>query len=896
MKNPEQIRLDNARKGTENWSLWGPYLAERAWGTVREDYSPNGKVWDYFGHAQAYARAYRWNEDGLAGICDEQQQLCLSVALWNGEDSILKERAFGLTGHQGNRGEDVKEYYFYEDASPSHAYLEYLYKYPQSAFPYEQIVSENAERDRHAPPFNLYDSGAFNEQRYWDIDVKYAKASPEIIHILITAHNRGPEQAEIYLLPQLWFRNTWSWGDEVVCPQIHPLKTAENSGFWTVQADHEQLDTYYLYGEAAAELMFCNNETNTEKLWNEPNDSAYSKDGFHRRIIDTDLTAVNAGKGSKFGACYHRTVAAGGTTQIRLVLSSQSLTNPLQNHKKILKLRKQEADIFYENLLPNASTEDKRIMRKALAGMIWSKQFFHYDVDRWLRGDQESTAKERLQGRNKNWRHFKAHDVISMPDCWEYPWFAAWDLAYHCVPLALVDINFAKQQIELMLKETYLHPNGQIPAYEWTFDDVNPPVHAFGTLKVFRAERLKYGEGDLNFLQRVFHKLLLNYGWWINRKDQDGHNVFEGGFLGLDNISVYDRSEPLPPGYSLKQADATGWMAMFALNMTVMALEIATKDNDYEGIAIQCYQQFIAIAQALADQEESGIALWDEEAGFFKDVIVTPEGEQHRIDVYSMVGLIPLFACEIIDQRLLKNVPRFVELLHANKGGKIHGHHVFADPDWENQNGEHLLALVDHQRLSLILKRVLDENEFMSRYGVRSLSRLHGEHKDLGAIPGVGSAMIEYIPGESNSWMFGGNSNWRGPIWFPINYSLIQALDKYYRYLGDDFTIPVPCQNNQEMNLKQIADLISESLIDLYRQNEQGLTPAMQQEAPFQSDPNWKDLCFFYEYFHGETGQGLGAKHQTGWTGLIANLIMRRHDRHIAPFWDSKTDHNKSKA
>ena len=881
--NAEQQRLDNARKGKENWSLWGPYLAERAWGTVREDYSADSKVWNYFSHDQARSRAYRWNEDGLAGICDEQQHLCFALALWNGKDEILKERAFGLTGNQGNRGEDVKEYYFYQDASPSHAYLKYLYKYPQAAFPYERLIKENADRDRQTPPFELYDSGVFNEQRYWDIEVEYAKASEETIHILITARNLGSEQAEIHLLPQLWFRNTWSWGDEVARPRIQKTETDAEADFWQVKASSAQFGDYYLYGESA-ELMFCENESNAVKLWDETNQSSYCKDGFNQRIIEDDESAVNTTEGSKFGAWYQSTVVAGGTVQIRLVLSSQALDHPLKDHQLILEQRKQETDYFYENLLPNASIENKRIMRKALAGMVWSKQFFHYDVDRWLRGDKSSNPIQRLQNRNSNWQHFKAHDVISMPDCWEYPWFAAWDLAYHCVPLAQIDTAFAKRQIELMLKETYLHPNGQIPAYEWTFDDVNPPVHAFGTLKVFRAERLKYGKGDLKFLQRAFHKLLLNFGWWINRKDQEGHNVFEGGFLGLDNISVYDRSHPLPDGYTLKQADATGWMAMFSLNMTVMALEIATADNDYEGIAIQCYQQFIAISQALTNQDETGISLWDDEAGFFKDVIVTAEGEQHRIDVYSMVGLIPLFACEIIDQRLLANVPRFAELLHANKGGKIHGHQAFADPEGVNAKGEHLLALVDHLRLARILTRVLDENEFMSRYGVRSLSRIHKEHQDLGDIPGIGFSMIEYIPGESTSWMFGGNSNWRGPIWLPINYSLIQALDKYYRYLGDDFTLPVPCQNNQMMNLKQIADLISESLIDLYRQDEQGVMPAMREEKAAQTDPNWKDLCFFHEYFHAETGQGLGAKHQTGWTGLIASLILRRHDRHIKSF------------
>ncbi len=889
MNNPELQRLINTRNKTENWNLWGPYLAERAWGTVREDYSPDGKAWDYFTHDQAHARTYRWNEDGLAGLCDEQQRLCLSLALWNGHDPILKERAFGLTGNQGNHGEDVKELYFYEDALPSHAYLKYLYKYPQQAFPYQQLITENTNRDLEDPPFGLYESGVFNDNRYWDVTVEYAKHSPENIYLLISVKNCGPEAAQIHVIPQLWFRNTWSWDNQQsAIPIIQHLD--RNKPGWAAKARHEQLGDYYLYGESSADLMFCDNETNAQKLWKKENEneSEFPKDGFHRRIIKAQTSAVNSENGTKFGAWHQLHIEPGKTVQIRLVLSSRASVNPFDDHDKILSQRRQETRVFYQQLLPDASDEDKRILRKALAGMVWTKQFYHFDVEHWLKGDKLSAPKERLKGRNSHWRHFKAHDVISMPDCWEYPWFAAWDLAYHCVPLALIDIDFAKNQIELMLKETYLHPNGQIPAYEWTFDDVNPPVHAFGTLKVFRAERLKYGNGDTDFLKRVFHKLLLNYGWWINRKDQDGHNVFEGGFLGLDNISVYDRSKPLPFGYTLKQADATGWMAMFALNMTVMALEIATLDNDYEGIAIQCYQQFVAIARALTDQAEAGIDLWDEEAGFFKDVIISPEGEQYRIDVYSMVGLIPIFACEIIDQRLLKNVPRFVEILHANKGGKLNGQQAFADPDWENHHGEHLLALVDHKRLSRILLRVLDENQFMSRYGIRSLSRIHGEYKNLGEIPGIGTAMIEYVPGESNSWMFGGNSNWRGPIWFPINYSLIQSLDKYHRYLGDDFVIPVPCQNNEPMNLKQIADLISESLIDLYRRNEGDVVPAMHQELSFQNNPEWKELYYFYEYFHGETGQGLGAKHQTGWTGLIANLIMRRYNRHIPSFWKKK--------
>ena len=684
MNDPEKQRLENARQGNEDWSLWGPYLAERAWGTVREDYSPDGKVWGYFSHDQASSRAYRWSEDGIAGLCDREQRMCLAIALWNGEDAILKERIFGLTGDQGNRGEDVKEYYFYEEATPSHSFLKYLYKYPQQKFPYAQLVTENANRSRNDPPFGLLDSGALDQNRYWDIEIQYAKESPSIIHVQISAFNRGAEKATIHLIPQLWFRNTWSWGDDIARPHIVDLKSGPVNGRWSVLASHSDLGDYYLYGNQSSELLFCENETNASRLWDRQNESPFSKDGFHRKIIDGDSQAVNSDQeGSKFGAWHQYSVDPGGSTTINLVLSAQSLKDPFRKQNQIFIQRKTETDLFYQNLLPEATPEDQQIMRNALSGMIWTKQFFHYDVERWLDGDQIVAPKQRLSGRNKSWRHFKAHDVISMPDCWEYPWFAAWDLAYHCVPLALIDIDFAKQQIELMLKETYLHPNGQIPAYEWAFNDVNPPVHAFGALKVFRAERMQRGQGDINYLQRVFHKLLLNYAWWINRKDKDGHNVFEGGFLGLDNISVYNRSKPLPTGYSLKQADATGWMAMFAVNMTIIALEIATKDPDYENIAIQCYQQFITIAKTIAGQEGDNIALWDDEAGFFKDVVVTPEGDQHLIDVYSWVGLIPLFACEILDQRLLENVPRFRELLHNNKGGKLHGQQVFADPDWE---------------------------------------------------------------------------------------------------------------------------------------------------------------------------------------------------------------------
>ena len=882
----ERQRMENQHAGKENWNLWGPFLAERAWGTVREDYSENGTAWEYLDHEQARYRAYRWNEDGMGGICDEEQRLCLAFAFWNGQDPILKERAFGLTGNQGNHGEDVKEYYFYLDATPSHSYLRYLYKYPQCKYPYKWLVKENLRRGRDEPAFNLLDTGAFDENRYWDIEVHYAKRTPAETHAHVITYNSGPEQATLHLLPILWFRNTWCWGDEeAVKPSLQAI-SAPKGAAWAVVASHPTLGNYFFYGRRPAELLFTENETNAKQLWELPNATPFVKDAFHRYVIESESAAVNpAQEGTKFGAIHAITLGPGQKARFDMVLSHEALNNPFSTSEVTFSKRRSEADIFYDELLPDANAEDHRIMRQALAGMIWSKQFFHYDVERWLSGDQHPAPDSRRYGRNSGWKHFKAHHVISMPDKWEYPWFAAWDLAFHAAALALVDVDFAKNQIELMLKETYLHPNGQIPAYEWAFGDVNPPVHAIGALKCFRAERVQRGRVDLRFLKRVFHKLLLNYAWWINRKDADGHNVFEGGFLGLDNISVFDRSHPLPHGFSLKQADATGWMAMFALNMTIMALELTVEDPDYEDMAIQIYEQFLAIANAVSDQANDGISLWDAEAGFFKDVVITPDGSQHRIDVYSWVGLIPLFAAEIVDQRLLAKAPRFTALLHTHKGGAFHGSNVCMCPDWQNERGEHLLSLADHTMLPGILQRLLSEEEFLSDYGVRGVSKLHATHRDLGYIPGVGEAVIEYVPGESNSGLFGGNSNWRGPIWMPTNFLLVQALEKYHRFLGDNYQVPVPCRGGQKLNLKEIATLIAERLVDIYRRDESGRVRAHPPASPFQSDPYWKDLHLFYEYFHGETGQGLGASHQTGWTGLLANLVMRRYRTEIPKYW-----------
>ncbi|MEJ2611605.1 MAG: glucosidase [Candidatus Thiodiazotropha sp.] len=875
--NEERRRLQQQRSGEADWRLWGPYLSERAWGTVREDYSPGGTAWEYFDHDQARSRTYRWNEDGLGGISDEQQRLCFALALWNGRDPILKERAFGLTGNQGNRGEDVKEYYFYTDATPSHSWLCYRYKYPQEAYPYKRLVQENRNRSRLDPPFNLLDSGVFSENRYWDVDLSYAKVSPTQIQIRITVRNHANETAELHLLPQLWFRNTWSWMDGNDKPALS-LELSPNGAKWSVKAEHAELGTYHLYGEQQAELLFTENESNTQQLWNSPMASPYVKDAFHRLVVDGETAAVNPQSiGTKFAAWLRLDVAGGKSKTVDLVLSQDALDHPFNEVERIFALRRSEADVFYDELLMQGGSEDHRIMRQALAGMIWSKQFFHFDVLRWLTGDHFAPPPSRNNGRNHNWRHLQAADILSMPDTWEYPWFAAWDLAFHCVALALIDVDFAKQQIEVILGERYLHANGQIPAYEWSFSDVNPPVHAWGTLKVYRAERIQQGKGDLNYLQRVFHKLLLNYAWWINRKDSQGQNLFEGGFLGLDNISVYDRSKPLPPGYTLKQADATGWMAMFALNMTVMALELATEDRDYENIAIQCYKQFLSIAKAIGGGDNNGPSLWDMEAGFFKDLLIAPDGSHHRIDVYSWVGLIPLFATEVVDQRLLENVPRFNKMLGEHKKGLFQGSYVCACPDWENDQGEHLLAVVDHAMLPRILARLLNEDEFLSPYGVRSLSKLHEHQQDLGYLPGIGQVEIRYQPGESETALFGGNSNWRGPVWLPTNYALVQALEKFYRFLGDGFKYEVPFLPGEMLTLQDIATLISERLVDLYRRDERGMVPAMRRDSPFQSDEAWHDLNLFYEYFHAESGQGLGAAHQTGWTGLLANLVMRRY-------------------
>lgn len=868
-------RLEAQRHHQQHWQLWGPYLAERAWGTVREDYSPEGMAWEYFDHEQSRSRAYRWSEDGLGGICDEQQRLCFAVSLWNGVDYILKERAFGLTGNQGNHGEDVKEVYFYWDATPSHSFLRYRYKYPQRAFPYRQLVEENVRRSRADPPFGLLDTGVFDDNRYWDVDVVYAQSEPGQFHIRIIAANRGPEAAVLHLLPTLWCRNTWGWGEGAEGkPEISLASSAAHGTAWSVQAKVEGLGEYHLYGRQTALPLFTENESNAEFLWGQPNRSPYVKDAFHRRVVHGDETAVNPmHAGTKFAAWHIATVEPGHEVVLELVLSDKLLSDPFSQSEEVFVTREHEADAFYRAMLPDDS-EDLEIFRQALAGMIWNKQFYHYDVARWLDGDIVPPPETRRTGRNRYWRHFHMAEVISVPDSWEFPWFAAWDLAFHVLSLALVDIDFAKRQLEVLLREDILHPNGQIPAYEWAFGDVNPPVHAMAILKLYRMEREQRGKGDMGFLRRTMHKLLMNYAWWLNAKDSDGHGVFEGGFLGLDNISVYDRSQPLPPGYRLKQADATGWMAMFALNMTMIALELCVEEPDYEEVALQCYSQFLNMANVMAGNVDNSPSLWDADDGFFKDILITADGCRHRIDVFSMVGIIPLFACEIVEPRLLASAPRFEKMLMSHMGGLFDGHTICACPAHTNERGEHLLSLANHHMIPPILQRLLNEDEFLSPHGIRSVSRIHATHHDLGWLPAIGRALIEYQPGESNTGLFGGNSNWRGPVWMPVNYMLIETLLKFHHYLSGNFKVSVPSMGNREMSLQEVSSMLIDRLARIYCRRVDGHIPAFASESPHQNNPHWQELLLFNEYYHGETGQGLGAAHQTGWTGLIANLLL----------------------
>ncbi|MBD2446414.1 glucosidase [Nostoc sp. FACHB-152] len=873
----EEIRLQEALHHVAHWRRWGPYLSDRQWGTVREDYSPNGSAWDYFTHDQARSRTYRWGEDGLFGISDNHQRLCFAIALWNGEDSIIKERFFGLTGNEGNHGEDVKEYYFYLDSTPTHSYMKALYKYPQAAFPYSQLVTENQCRNRRELEFELLDTGIFDDNRYFDVFVEYAKHSAEDILIQIKVVNRGTESKTLHLLPTLWFRNTWCWDGDTIKPTLQQIKSDNSLNI--IEASHPTLGNRWLYCQAADEILFTENETNTERLFGYSNTSLYVKDGINDYIVNGKLSAVNPDQiGTKAAANYLLTVGAGETKVIKLRLSNASnMIAPLgKDFDAIFGKRQQEADEFYQRITPFNLSEDMRnVQRQAFAGMLWSKQFYHYIVEDWLKGDRNTPPPppERQNGRNQEWFHLYNEDILSMPDKWEYPWFAAWDLAFHTIPLAMIDPDFAKYQLDVLTREWYMHPNGQIPAYEWKFSDVNPPVHAWATWRIYKIEQKMYGRADRQFLERVFQKLMLNFTWWVNRKDAEGNNVFQGGFLGLDNIGVFDRSADLPTGGHIDQSDGTSWMGMYCLNMLAIALELAKTNSVYEDIATKFFEHFLYIADAMNKIGEMEASLWNESDGFYYDVLHLPE-KQITLKVRSMVGLIPLFAVETIEPDILKMLPGFKKRLEWFIQNRPELKQNVACMETKGTGARRLLAIVSRDKLRSILQKMLDESEFFSPYGIRALSRFHAEHPYTFNVNGT-QFRVDYEPAESSSGLFGGNSNWRGPIWFPVNFLLIESLQKFHYYLGDDFKVECPTGSGQMMTLWEVASELSQRLTRIFLKDDSGQRPVYGGIQKFQTDPHWRDLILFYEYFHGDNGAGIGASHQTGWTGLVAKLIQQ---------------------
>ncbi len=872
----EEQRIRETERHEVHWRRWGPYLSERQWGTVREDYSPDGSAWEYLPHEHARSRAYRWGEDGIAGISDNHGRLAFALALWNGRDPMLKERLFGLTGRQGNHGEDVKEYYFYLDATPTHSYTKMLYKYPQAAFPYAALVEENGRRDRRAPEYELIDTGVFDADRYFDVVVEYAKAAPEDVLIRVSATNRGPEAAGLSLLPTLWFRNTWSWELGADRPSLRAARPA--AGHRLIEAEHETLGSRWLYCERDPDLLFTENDTNGQRLFGVANPGPYVKDGINDFVVDGKKDAVNAELvGTKAAALYMTTVAPGQRVSVRLRLVNAPLAHePFgEEFEAIFARRVREADEFYATVIPATLSDDaKGVMRQALAGLLWSQQFFHYDVHRWLSGDPAGPVPppQRHGGRNREWAHAYHEDVISMPDKWEYPWYAAWDLAFHCIPLALVDPDFAKSQLLLFLREWYMHPNGQIPAYEWALGDVNPPVHAWAALRVYRIERRRRGVGDRAFLEKVFHKLLLNFTWWVNRKDAEGKNVFQGGFLGLDNIGVFDRSAPLPTGGHLEQSDGTSWMAMYCLNMLAIALELAHENTAYEDVASKFFEHFVHITHAMYDLGGEGIQLWDEEDGFFYDVLHS-DGHHARLKVRSMVGLVPLFAVETLE-------PEIVDRLHGFRRRMqwfVENHpelsrHI-TTVQVPGRGTRRLLSIVGPDQLPRVLKSMLDEGEFLSPHGIRSVSRIHKDHPFVLSIDGM-EHRVDYEPAESSSSLFGGNSNWRGPVWFPVNYLLIESLQRFHHFFGANLTVPCP-GTARRLPLWDVATELSQRLTRIFLRDEHGRRPVYGGTEKFQTDPHWRDLLLFYEYFHGDNGAGIGAGHQTGWTGLVAKLLQQ---------------------
>jgi hypothetical protein len=873
----EQKRLDEARERKVPWRKWGPYLSERQWGTVREDYSDNGDAWSYFSRDQAHSRAYHWGEDGLAGFCDEKQQLCFALALWNGRDSILKERLFGLTNSEGNHGEDVKEYYYYLDATPTHSYMKWLYKYPQTSYPYTNLLETNFQRSRNEVEYELIDTGVFDQDRYFDVYVEYAKETPEEILIRISVSNRGPEPAALHVLPTLWFRNTWTWWPVASKPVLRQFYNPR--GMSIVAVSHSELGDRWLYMDGEVPLLFTENETNNLRIFETPNASPYVKDGINNFVVHSRPGAVNAAHiGTKVAAHHLLNVGRGQTRIVRLRLSAihpGKMPDPFAGFDQTFATRLDEADQFYGGITPPGIGEDaSNVMRQALAGMLWTKQYYFFEADKWLEEHGiHALQPGARQVRNSEWFHMINDHVISMPDKWEYPWYAAWDLAFHAIALSTVDVDFAKEQLDLMLGVDYLHPSGQIPAYEWNFSDVNPPVHAWAAIFLHRTEEALRGKGEIAFLKRAFAKLMLNFDWWVNRKDRFGKNVFEGGFLGLDNIGVFDRSAPLPTGGRLEQADGTAWMALFCHNMLEIGVELAGYDPDYDELAAKFADHFLWIAHAMNRLGPDG--MWDEEDGFYYDVLRRPDGTASRLKVRSVVGLLPLCAATVVEPWQRERVPYTTSHLLARLRRMPHlrqdihptgpGHFGVA------QRG--IIALVRPDRLRRILSRMLDENEFLSPYGIRALSRYHAEHPYVFRVHGE-DHRVEYLPGESNSGMCGGNSNWRGPIWMPVNAMLIRALLQFYLYYGDDFKVECPTGSGILMNLFEVTREISTRLQRIFLRDEKGRRPVYADNEKFQKDPHWKDHLLFYEYFDGNTGAGLGASHQTGWTGLVAKLIQ----------------------
>jgi len=880
----EKTRLKEARENKKPWKKWGPYLSERQWGTVREDYSPNGDAWNFFTHDHARSRAYRWGEDGIAGISDDKQRLCFALALWNGKDPILKERLFGLTNSQGNHGEDVKEYYFYLDSTPTHSYMKYLYKYPQAAYPYGDLVTQNGQRSREEMEYELLDTGVFNEDRYFDIFIEYAKSDAEDILVKITAANRGPEAADLHLLPTLWFRNDWSvWiADSNRAAEKPSLKQIKaKAGTSAAETSHPLLGRFLFSCEGNVPLLFTENETNHVKLFpGQENESPHVKDGINDFVVLGDQDAVNPEKqGTKLAAHYQVNIGAGQSSVIRLRLTNSSpATNDTafgENFDTVFADRLSEADEFYKSVTPpGVSADEANVMRQAIAGMLWSKQFFFFDGDNWLEEHNSNPLHSGFRNsRNSEWFHMLNEDIISMPDKWEYPWYAAWDLAFHTIPLSIVDPDFAKQQMELMLRSLYLHPNGQMPAYEWNFSDVNPPVHAWASMFLYYTDKALQGKADVEFLKSIFNKLLLNFTWWVNRKDRFGKNVFEGGFLGLDNIGIFDRSAPLPTGGSLEQADGTAWMTLFSQNMGEMAMELAKYDPSYEDMAVKFFEHFNFIAAAMNKTGPDG--MWDEEDGFYYDLLRLPDGSAKRLKVRSLVGLLPLCATSVIEKEQRENIPdalmqimerqrRMPELMNS-----IHP----TGPGHLGEAERGILALVNPERLRRILSKMLDENEFFGPHGIRSISRFHEQNPYILHVDGQ-EYRVDYLPAESNTGMFGGNSNWRGPVWIPVNILLIRALQQFYLYYGENFKIECPTGSGNLMNLFEVSKEISDRIISTFTLDENNRRPVYGGTEKFQTDPNWRDYILFYEYYHGDNGAGLGASHQTGWSGVVAKLIQ----------------------